>query len=226
MAKFEVKLKAQGLRKLGISINSIAARLGVSKSSASLWCRDIELSKEQITRLLRSKEVGITVGRLKGARTQKMKRLNTIDLAKKEATILRDMSNDEFWFFGLALYLAEGSKKMNRVQFTNSDPRIIEFMLRWFRKFYNIKKSNIRCSILINEAHRYRDKEVKEFWQKYLNIKSERFTDNRYVKTRQNKVYINHRSHFGTFSFRINKSSNLMYRLNAFMDRFLTVGKK
>lgn len=221
MAKFLIKTKARELRRGGASINSIASQLGVSKSSASLWCRDIELTRRQVTRLIELKEAGVTRGRLKGALTQRMKRVDAINLAIQEAKALNRMNDREFWFFGLALYLAEGSKKMNRVQFTNSDPRIVKFMLRWFNEFYQIRKEDIRCSILINEIHRYREDEVRRYWQRYLDIKSERFTDNRYIRAKQSKIYSNHSVHFGTFSFRINKSSGLMKRLNAFMDRFI-----
>jgi hypothetical protein len=47
MAKPDEKEAARALRRKGLSINEIAAQLGVSKSSASLWVRDLKLSNDQ-----------------------------------------------------------------------------------------------------------------------------------------------------------------------------------
>ncbi len=223
MSKFLIKIKARDLRKNGQSIKDIAKILSVSPGSISLWCRDIKLTDTQITDLLKSKEGNITKGRLAGAHTQKLKRIRAIELATSEAERLKILSRNEYFIAGLALYLAEGSKKMSRVQFTNSDPRIINLMLNWFNKFYNITKDNIKCSVLINEIHRSRDSKIKKFWSKYLGIAPEKFTNIRYIKSKQKKIYSNHENYFGTFSFRVNKSTNLMYKLNALMDRMMSV---
>ncbi len=96
-------------------------------------------------------------------------------------------------------------------------------MLRWFKKFYNISKQDIKCSIIINHIHQTRDSIIKEYWQTYLIIHPGRFTDVRYVKTKQSKVYQNHDNYFGTFSFRINKSTQLLNILNALTNRLLNL---
>lgn len=48
MAKSKEKNKALILRQNGESIKDIAKRLKISKSTVSLWCRDIKLTSEQI----------------------------------------------------------------------------------------------------------------------------------------------------------------------------------
>ncbi|MDP3697700.1 MAG: hypothetical protein Q8R55_06870 [Candidatus Taylorbacteria bacterium] len=222
MAKFLIKSSARELRKQGGSIKDIARILSVSQSTASLWCRDIKLSKKQINRLLKSKGNNITRGRLRGAQIQREKRINAIKLAVKEAKKLKKLTNNEYFIAGLALYLAEGSKKMDRAQFTNTNPAVIKFMLKWFSKFYNVSRENIKYTILINKIHKDRDMELKRFWQKYLKLKPESFTNIRYIKTRQKKVYSNHDNYYGTFSFRINKSTHLLYKLNALTTRLLS----
>lgn len=221
MAKFETKITARKLRTQGGSIKDIAKHLQISRSTVSVWCRDITLSPTQIQQLLKSKENNITAGRLRGAQIQKERRLDRIKMAEQEASHLKSLTENEFFIAGLALYLAEGSKRMGRVQFTNSDPRVIKFMLRWFKKFYNTSKQDIRCSIIINHIHQTRDSIIKEYWQKFLTIQPERFTDIRYTKTKQVKIYQNHDTYFGTFSFRINKSTQLLNRLNALTNILL-----
>ena len=47
MKKDSIKAKALVLRQQGESINSIAKKLSISKSTASVWCRDIALSETQ-----------------------------------------------------------------------------------------------------------------------------------------------------------------------------------
>lgn len=224
MAKFYQKIQARELRRRGNSIKDIARKLRVSSGSASLWCRDIKLSEKQLKKIFKTKSKKILAGRMKGALFQKTRKQNVIKSAVVEAKRLKRLNRGELFIAGLSLYLAEGSKKMGRAQFTNSDPRVINFMLKWFQKFFDITKNDIKCSILINQIHRERDRKIKSFWQKYLKIKAEKFNDIRYIKTKQKKVYANHNKYFGTFSFRINKSSRLLYRLNAFIDRMLAVG--
>ena len=221
MAKFLIKIKTRELRKRGNSIKDIAWKLNVSQSTVSLWCRDLKLSREQVNKLLKSKESNITRGRLKGAQIQRDKRINAIKLAEKEAKRLKKLTNKEYLIAGLALYLAEGSKKMDRVQFTNMNPAMINFMLKWFLKFYNVSRENIKYTILINEIHKDRDAKLKKFWQKYLELKPRNFTDIRYIKTKQKKIYSNHDNYYGTLSFRINKSTHLLYKLNALTNRLL-----
>ena len=71
MAKYLLRLKARELRKQGISVKDIAEILRISKSSASIWTRDIILSIEQIEALNKSRLQGAERGRLKSALLQK-----------------------------------------------------------------------------------------------------------------------------------------------------------
>lgn len=223
MAKSLAKIQARQLRKNGQSIKDIARKLEVSQSTVSNWCCDIKLSQNQIDKLIKSKEKKITAGRLKGALVQRMKKINAMQRAEKQAEALKNLSTQEFFIAGLAFYLAEGTKTSGVVQFTNSDPRMVNFMLRWFRKFYNVAARDIRCSILINVAQRGRENKVRRFWQKYLKIPPASFTKTRYIKSKQRKIYTNQNSYFGTFNFRVRKSTKLLYLINALTSRLLSI---
>ncbi len=223
MAKSELKIKARKLRVLGKSIKDIAHTVGVSQGTVSLWCRDIQLTDKQMRKILSDKEYLIAQGRLKGANFQRMKRINQIKIATQEANRLGKLTEKEFFVAGLALYLAEGTKTYGTVQFTNSNIKIIKFMIDWFSHFYNIKNTEIKFSIHINIIHMNREKEVISFWKKYLRAKTGNFTNIRYVKTKPAKKYENHDIHYGTLDFRIKKSTNLLYKLNALTDRLLNI---
>ena len=54
--KLELKLEAQKLRNNGLSVKEIQNKLGVSRSSVSLWIRGIKLTKEQLERLYLNKK--------------------------------------------------------------------------------------------------------------------------------------------------------------------------
>lgn len=224
MAKNELRVRAQKLRNGGSSINDIAKTLNVSKSSVSLWCRSIKLSKEQLQKILNTKYNLIKRGRMKGAKSQHLKRIDSIRRAKEEAKNLKRLGSKEFFIAGLALYLAEGTKTYGTVQFTNSDKRIIRFMIKWFNRYFNIPKSDIKFSVHINEIHQNREKEIIKFWANYLKLKPPNLNKIRYVKTIAKKQYKNHSKYYGTIDFRVKRSTALLYKLNALTDRLLTLG--
>lgn len=225
MAKSELKLKARELRDSGKSIKDIARITGTSQSTVSLWCKDIRLTDKQLKKILGEKEYLIARGRLKGANFQRMKRVNAIKVATQESLRLNKLTETEFFIAGLALYLAEGTKTYGTVQFTNSNIKIIKFMIDWFRHFYHISSAEVKFSIHINSVHRNREKDVMSFWKKHLQVKTGNFTRIRYTKTKQAKKYENHNIHYGTIDFRIKKSTSLLYKLNALTDRLLSVPK-
>jgi len=223
MAKSELKIKARKLRTFGKSIKDIALMVGVSQSTVSLWCRDISLTDHQLRRILGGKEYLIAQGRLKGANFQRMKRVNAIKTAIQEAETLNRLAEKEFFVSGLALYLAEGTKTYGTVQFTNSNVKIIKFMVDWFNYFYKINISEIKFSIHINISHKNREKRVMSFWKKNLQVKNGNLTSVRYVKTKSAKKYENNDVYYGTIDFRIKKSANLLYKLNALTDRLISI---
>ena len=53
MSKYELKAKAQALRREGVSINEIKDKLGISKSTVSFWCKDIILTEAQYKKIKR-----------------------------------------------------------------------------------------------------------------------------------------------------------------------------
>ncbi|KKL92712.1 hypothetical protein LCGC14_1881960 [marine sediment metagenome] len=222
MAKSKLRLRARGLRKQGKSIREITKKIPSAKSSISRWCRDIELTQEQTRRLLANKESGIRRGQLKGALVQKQKRLTKIEEYKQEGLKrLRYISLDAFLIAGLALYLGEGSKKENKVAFVNSDPEIIKFMITWLKTCFDVPPEQLVCSVLINKAHQYREKEIRIFWQNSTGIPEEQFRKTRFVKTKQRKIYENQDTYYGTLTVRALKSSDLFYRIEGLMNGLL-----
>lgn len=221
MAKSKLRLRARELRQEGESIIVIAKTLGISKGTVSKWCRDIVLSEEQILKLLNNKSLGLKKAQLKGALVQKTRRLIRIEEYIREGyKKFEKFTSDQFFIAGLALYLAEGRKTL-RVVFTNSDPRIIKFMLKWFKEFFKISSDQISFYVYINEIHRNREKVVVDYWSNYLKVPLPYFKRVTFIKSVQKKVYENHDVHYGTLHFEVLKSSDLLYRIKGLIEGLL-----
>ena len=100
------------------------------------------------------------------------------------------------------LYWAEGDKLERGycVKFTNSDPAMIEFMMRWFRKICNVPEEKFRISIHAHKLHSR--KKIKEYWSQVTSIPQSQF-HKIFVKPsslgqRKNRLYN------GTCAIRIN----------------------
>ncbi len=171
--------------------------------------------------MLNNKTLGLKRAQLKGALVQKTRRLARIEEYIREGCKkFEKFNDDQFFVAGLALYLAEG-RKTQRVVFTNSDPRIIKFMLRWFKKFFKISSDQISFYVYINEIHRNREKIVVDYWSNYLRVLLSHFKRVTFIKSVQKKIYENHNTHYGTLHFEVLKSSDLLYRIKGLIEGLL-----
>jgi len=189
--KLKEKIKAIRLRKLGKSYSEIRKQVKVSKGTLSLWLRNTKLTPAQERRLY------VTLRRrnaYKGAKVQQEKRIERtkqiITEAKKEVKYL--LKNPLF-LAGLMLYWAEGDKsdEIERVKFSNSDPFMIKFMMRWFREICKVLENKFRISLHIHKLHCRKD--VENYWSKITNIPLSQFQKTQIkptsLKQRKNKLY-------------------------------------
>ena len=161
MKEKEKKL-ARKLREQGWSLKEIVRKLKVAKSSVSIWVRDIELTEKQKQELSRKgvkKEV-IEKRRKTRLRRENDRRQIIIDKSRVE---IKNLSKRELWLIGTTLYWGEGSKTLRSsgAQLSNSDPRAIQLMMRFFRKCCGVPKEKFRGHISIhphldvNRAEKY-----------------------------------------------------------------------
>jgi len=133
-AKDDLHAKARLLREQGLDYNQIAAELGVSKSSISLWVRDLprpeRLSYEECR-----KRAAEGVHRYWEAErpVREAQREATRAVAAAE---IGTLTRRELLIGGAIAYWCEGGKnkpyhRQDRVIFMNSDPGIITFFLRF-----------------------------------------------------------------------------------------------
>jgi len=131
-AKDDLRARARELRKQGLTYDRIQVELGCSKSSISLWVRDLPKPAPHRTpaeqaRLAREKRWEHELA------VRDRERQETKGAATGEVGTLSDR---ELLLAGAALYWAEGAKdkphkRREHVQFVNSDPGVIEVFLAW-----------------------------------------------------------------------------------------------
>lgn len=138
MAKPELRAAARELRQLGHTYDEIANKLAVSKSSVSLWVRDIaRVDTSELARQRREHVKAMAEARWSGHRQQRDERRAAVRSAA--AATVTDLSRAELLRLGALIYWCEGTKaKAWRQQgqyviFTNSDPMLIDVFLCFLR---------------------------------------------------------------------------------------------
>lgn len=205
--KINEKIKAQKLRSRGFSYNEIIKEVSVSKDTLSRWCRDIKLSNEQKERLINKKINGQKKGSLIAAENKRNKRLeliNSINLKTKKQ--LGKLSYRDRFIAGISLYTAEGDKMDGKGGFTNSDPRIIKFMMNWFIEYCKVPTEKFRGAIWIHEGLN-KDK-AKIYWSNLTGIPMSQFHKTYIAKNKinSNKIRKNIHEH-GVFAIRFSISN-------------------
>lgn len=179
--KLELKLKAQTLRKRGLSIKEIQRQLKVSRSSVSLWVREIKLTQKQIKKLYFNKKKG----KLKGSYIAAMNKIKTREelikkLIREGRKEIGRLSKRDRFIAGIAMYYGEGGKTDGDVSFANSDPRLIRFMIGWFREFCDISNKKFRGNLYIHDN--LNEGRAKKFWSDLTKIPCSQFTKTYVVK--------------------------------------------
>lgn len=171
--KKEEKIKARQLRKAGFSISEIKTKLGVAKSSVSLWVRDIKLNKNQLKKISQHGGSRLVVERRRITRLNRETQRRQLVIEKAKGQI-KKLNLRELWLVGVMLYWAEGGKtQRGLVRFTNSDPEMIKIMMTFFRKICLVPEEKFRCHLHIH-SH-LDDKKAKKYWSKMTGVKMQKF---------------------------------------------------
>jgi transposase-like protein len=151
-------------RERGASVKELARLLGVSKSTVSIWARDIELTESQREALRR--RMG---GRIDGSRANAVRALARRREAQNAGRV-DARRGDLLHAAGCMLYWAEGARNRNAIHFVNSDPAMILFFARFLRICFDVpnEKLRIRCNLFANDSVAQR--EIEQFWLDLLGL--------------------------------------------------------
>jgi hypothetical protein len=149
-AKDDLRARARDLRLQGWTYDQIQVELGCSKSSISLWVRDLpkpepRYTPEEQQALMRE---GLAVVR----QAQATERRNVKVGAAKD---LGSLTDRELFVLGVGLYWAEGAKskpyaRRETVNFVNSDPDMINTFLAWL-DLLGVERKRLRFRVMIHE---------------------------------------------------------------------------
>jgi hypothetical protein len=109
------------LRAQNMTLADIATELGVSKSSVSMWVRDVPFTPSR--RRTGPKRNTHPASR---AKQQQIDDLNRVGIER-----IGTLSEEAFLAAGVALYAGEGAKTDGNVVFANTDPRMVVFFCAW-----------------------------------------------------------------------------------------------
>jgi transcriptional regulator with XRE-family HTH domain len=219
MAKFIEKAKARKLRKKGQSIKEISKKLSVSVSSVSNWCRDIELTNDQLRKLKDNARNPYYGKRLDYIKKQKQIKNEKINRLLKEG--IKDISiatRRELFLVGVALYWAEGFKKDSQAGFASSDPAMMKIFLLWLFKCCNYHVKDLSFRVTLNISHRYRVEKVQKYWCDVLNVSSDNFQKPYFQKTKWKKVYENPDDYYGVLRVKVRKSTDFLRKIHGWIE--------
>ena len=153
-AKDDLHAKARELRARGMTYTEIAGELGVSKSSVSLWVRDMPREGRLSYEAYRKRN-GEAVSR-HWAELRSIRGARRYAARERASAEIGSLSDREIVIAGSIAYWCEGTKSRarpprDRVIFTNSDPRLIRFFLRFLR-VAGVTPDRLICRVCIHES--------------------------------------------------------------------------
>ncbi len=139
----------------------IAMELGVSKSSVSVWVRDVEIEP--------LKRRPSTNRRPHAQHTAKLAEIAECDRLGRER--LSTLSGDAFLAAGAALYAGEGAK--GAVLFANTNPDMVAFFCAWLRRFFTVDESRLRVRVYLHEGLDL--ERAEQYWSEITRVPREQF---------------------------------------------------
>lgn len=226
MAKSVEKIEAIKLRNNGESIKSIAKKLGVSVGSASVWCRNVTLTRDQLRTLEKNAHDPNYGRRLQNSQRQrKLKEFkieSLLNLGEKE---IGELTKRELFLVGIALYWAEGFKKDTQVGFANSNSEMINLYLRWLYECCDVKKDDLIVRITVNISHKDRSKEIEEYWSNTTKIPMEQFRKPFYQQFKWKKIYENPNEYYGVLRIKVRRSTDFLRKIHGWIKGLGNQGK-
>ncbi|MFJ5777812.1 helix-turn-helix domain-containing protein [Streptomyces sp. NPDC093094] len=149
-AKDGLRARARELRQQGWTYNQIQAELGCSKSSVSLWVRDLPHPEPKCTPEERRARMNAGLARLRASQDRERE-----ETKRTAAAAVGKLSDRELFLVGVGLYWAEGSKdkpydRRENACFVNSDPGMIKVFLAWL-DLLGIERERLRFRVMIHE---------------------------------------------------------------------------
>lgn len=167
------------MRKAGHSYNYIAPRVGVSKSTLSVWLAEVPYipNTETVERIGKAQKAMM-------AAKSKIKRESFLLAREQAGQDIATMSTRDLFMLGLGLYIGEGAKSSSVTCFVNSNVAVMRLIINWFTQAIGMKPDHIRIRL-----HLYPDSDIERchnYWSSQTGIPKSQF-HRPVIDTRLNK---------------------------------------
>lgn len=152
------------LRRRGYSFAQLSERLHISKSTASLWTRDVEMGELGKERLLKHRQISTQ----KSGDLSHQRKNGRLDKAAAEADRLFVSEKRESMIILAMLYECEGGKSAGGIRFTNSDPDVIKLFMTILRSCFSMDERRFHTLIHLHDYHD--EVEICKYWSLVTSI--------------------------------------------------------
>ena len=219
MAKIKEKELALQLRKQGRSYNQSKKEVGVSKSTLSIWLKNLPLSRKRLKELRDWSQIRIEKYRATRSK-QREGILNTIYNEQKKAIF--PISKRELFISGLFFYWGEGGKTvLSQLSFSNTDPSAIRAFVSWLEKCLNVKKEKVKIRL-----HLYENMDIgseTNYWKKIIGVSQNQFRSPYIKKTKTHSISYGNGYNHGTCNIILGNailSKRVLMAIKALRDHF------
>ncbi|MEO3775432.1 helix-turn-helix domain-containing protein [Micromonospora sp. B11E3] len=134
-ARDDLRAEAVELRGQGCSVNDIARRLGVAKSTAYQWVKHLPLDPDEDTATRRRAHAKVMTDARWAVHRQAREEARA-DERRRAGEVVGSLDRRDVLLLGAAIYWCEGAKSkpwrpQDRLQFINSDPGLLALFLRF-----------------------------------------------------------------------------------------------
>jgi tmRNA-binding protein len=219
MAKMKLKYLAIEMRKKGTPIKQIARNLKISTSTASLWCKEVQLTQSQIAELEKISHDPLYGRRLEYSQALRKEKEKRILLLKNEGmNEIGTLNKRELFLVGVSLYWGEGFKKDSQLGFSNSNPAMLKLFIHWLETCCNITTDRLKVRVGLNINYLKEEDRIKQYWSDTLNIPLSQFQKTFYQKVVMKKEYTDKSNYYGVIRIRISKSTELLRKMFGWIE--------
>ncbi|MGW3426584.1 hypothetical protein ACWDHW_01305 [Streptomyces melanosporofaciens] len=166
-AKDDLRARAREMRLRGMTYDRIQLELGCSKSSISLWVRDLP----KPDRPPRTREEASAIAKRGWEATLRQREIERQRTKLAAAREVGKLTGREPFLVGVGLYWSEGSKSKphnptERATFINSDPDMIQ-LYAWL-SLLGVEPERLRYRVMIHESAQVADAE--RYWAELIGV--------------------------------------------------------